>query len=463
MTPKPARAESFVQVLEAGTELQVDLHSTRMVEVRRPPMKPSDRRVYRRLTAREFEWLRAARLKYGLKIRILDISAGGMSIETDHALKPQSQIVVELTGTGSGLVVPSLVLRSQIARLGDAVCYRSACSFKRPLQLARLIPRVDRFSDEATDFIRLDLALKNLLRRYAELARSSRPAAGQQRIGAEEIIGALEALVVKAASLRTDPSAHRLADVIAGILPVLKRREPAAAVLQQIQCELRRTVPQLEAELSDAPLPSRNPGASSICFDIANDPSGARVLNVEYPEGFVPDEFQLRVLQGGRYLVELLQGWNDLVIDAQADPAPREPLPPSAAPSVTSSKVIARFHDGRMLKGYTTDFSAMRPRLRLSEKPSSGEAALVQLADLKALFFVRDFAGDRTYVEQKDFVTPPQGRKIEVTFADGEVLRGSTLSYHIEGYGFFVHPADSGGNNLRVFVSSASVRKVRFL
>lgn len=88
---------------------------------------------------------------------------------------------------------------------------------------------------------------------------------------------------------------------------------------------------------------------------------------------------------------------------------------------------------------------------------------MVPLQQLKALFFVREFTGDPTYIEQKTFVGAPQGRKLEVTFEDGEVLLGTTLSYRPGGHGFFVHPADKKANNIRVFVSSASVRHVRFL
>jgi hypothetical protein len=50
-----------------------------------------------------------------------------------------------------------------------------------------------------------------------------------------------------------------------------------------------------------------------------------------------------------------------------------------------------------------------------------------------------------------------------VTFHDAEVLVGSTLGYRGEGNGFFVHPADSRSNNLRVFVTAAGMRDIRFL
>jgi len=152
---------------------------------------------------------------------------------------------------------------------------------------------------------------------------------------------------------------------------------------------------------------------------------------------------------------------------AAAAPAPRATDTASGTPSVPGAtswqKVVVRYRDGRILRGYTSDFNVSRPQLHLSSAPLADDALIVPLNQLKALFFVRDFDGDPTYQEQKTFGDRPHGRKLEVTFEDGEVLVGSTLSYRSDGHGFVVHPADSKTNNLRVFVSSVAVRHVRFL
>jgi hypothetical protein len=126
-------------------------------------------------------------------------------------------------------------------------------------------------------------------------------------------------------------------------------------------------------------------------------------------------------------------------------------------------KVIARYWDGLLLRGFTNDFHASRPHLHLSSHPTAERAAFVPLAQLKALFFVRDFDGNPRHVEEQQFVQRPQGRKIEVTFRDGEVLVGSTLNYRPDGQGFFVQPADTRSNNLRVFVTHAAIRHLRFV
>jgi hypothetical protein len=55
---------------------------------------------------------------------------------------------------------------------------------------------------------------------------------------------------------------------------------------------------------------------------------------------------------------------------------------------------------------------------------------------------MRDFVGNYLYNERKGYIEreKPSGRKIEVTFKDGEVLVGSTLGYDPSRPGFFSFP-----------------------
>ena len=78
---------------------------------------------------------------------------------------------------------------------------------------------------------------------------------------------------------------------------------------------------------------------------------------------------------------------------------------------------------------------------------------------------VGDFIGHPLHQERKKYVEgeKPSGRKVEVTFKDGEVLVGSTLSYDPKRQGFFIFPADPKSNNIRVYVVSYFVKKVRYL
>ena len=85
--------------------------------------------------------------------------------------------------------------------------------------------------------------------------------------------------------------------------------------------------------------------------------------------------------------------------------------------------------------------------------------------ELKALFFVQDFGGNAQYNERKNYEDEekPQGRKVEVTFTDGEVLVGSTMGYDPNRPGFFLFPADPKSNNRRIFAVSSAVKAVRYL
>ncbi len=129
-------------------------------------------------------------------------------------------------------------------------------------------------------------------------------------------------------------------------------------------------------------------------------------------------------------------------------------------------KVVVRYADGRVLKGFTQDFLPNKERFHLhSASKASGEAKEILIKELKAVFFVRDFAGNPKYDEKKKFPEKekPTGKKVEVTFKDGEILVGTTLGYDPSRPGFFVFPADPGSNNMRVFVVSPAVRKVRYI
>lgn len=129
-------------------------------------------------------------------------------------------------------------------------------------------------------------------------------------------------------------------------------------------------------------------------------------------------------------------------------------------------KVVARYVNGKRVKGFSQDFFPNKDRFHIypAVKPS-GEAVEVLVKELKAVFFVQDFAGDYLYNERKKYTEgeKPSGRKVEVTFADGEVLVGSTLGYDPSRPGFFLFPADPKSNNIRVFAVTSAVKKVRFL
>jgi len=131
------------------------------------------------------------------------------------------------------------------------------------------------------------------------------------------------------------------------------------------------------------------------------------------------------------------------------------------------TKIIVRYSDGRILKGYTQNFFPNKPTFYFqpadSEKP--GDPLEVQIKELKGVFFVRDFSGNPRYEEKKIFPegTQVSGKKVEVTFKDGEMMVGSTLGYDPARPGFFFFPSDPDWNLIRVYIVSQSVQKVRVI
>ncbi len=129
-------------------------------------------------------------------------------------------------------------------------------------------------------------------------------------------------------------------------------------------------------------------------------------------------------------------------------------------------KVVVRYSCGRLIKGFTQDFFPTKKVFHLTPMNSpSGEPIEVSIEDLKAIFMVGDFVGYPSYKERKKYIEgeKPSGQKVEVTFRDGEVLVGATLGYDSKRQGFFVFPADPQSNNIRVYVVSSFVEKVRHL
>jgi hypothetical protein len=129
------------------------------------------------------------------------------------------------------------------------------------------------------------------------------------------------------------------------------------------------------------------------------------------------------------------------------------------------AKVVVAYLDGRRLKGYTNDFSPVRDHFFLfpeGVEPKPGDRGTsVRVAELKALFFVKQFAGDPDRKDGPGFSQLP-GRRIEVTFSDGEKLIGSSVAYNPKNLGFFMQPADPG-NNERVFVVNCNVKQAKVL
>lgn len=127
---------------------------------------------------------------------------------------------------------------------------------------------------------------------------------------------------------------------------------------------------------------------------------------------------------------------------------------------MAASQVVARLLDGNTVKGVTSNFLPSREGFHI-QTPAGDVVAVVQ-SELKALYFVRNLAGDptRRISNRFDPTRPTLGRRIEVVFEDGEVMVGTTQGYQPNRPGFFVEPADGGCNNERCFVIAKATARV---
>jgi hypothetical protein len=129
-----------------------------------------------------------------------------------------------------------------------------------------------------------------------------------------------------------------------------------------------------------------------------------------------------------------------------------------------TNKVVVHSLAGKVLKGTTQDFFPNRPLFHV--QPHDGKPTVeVKTRQLKAVFFVKDFVGQPQRRDVRGFIDGPgetaQGKKLAVRFKDGELLCGYSLSYSPERDGFFMFPADSGSNNMRIYVVTSACAEVK--
>ena len=132
-------------------------------------------------------------------------------------------------------------------------------------------------------------------------------------------------------------------------------------------------------------------------------------------------------------------------------------------------KVVVKYKDGNIIKGWVEKFHPKKESFILFPlfEYSEEKRLIINFNLLKAVFFVKDFAGDKNYHKVRSFnvdvtITPTQ-RKLIVDFKDKEHLYGTCLSYGMFEKGFFVFPIDPKDNSERIFVVHSATKKVRLM
>jgi hypothetical protein len=127
--------------------------------------------------------------------------------------------------------------------------------------------------------------------------------------------------------------------------------------------------------------------------------------------------------------------------------------------------VVARYRDGRTIKGTTYDFGPQKKGFHVIPLGEEGQkVSEVLFSDLKAVFFVKSLEGKPDHPFPRGAVDergePAGTMKVKITFFDGETLVGTTRGYAQEREGFFIVPLEEDSNNLRIFVISKAVKQV---
>jgi hypothetical protein len=128
----------------------------------------------------------------------------------------------------------------------------------------------------------------------------------------------------------------------------------------------------------------------------------------------------------------------------------------------THKKVIVRKSDRDSVSGYVSPANfVVEGKLELLN--TSGNVVAIDLRDIKAVYFVRDFS-DSDVMSRKTFTTRPrtEGLWVRLKFKDSEVIEGimpNDLAQN-PAEGFLINPPDLRSNTQRVFVPRASLTSV---
>jgi small nuclear ribonucleoprotein (snRNP)-like protein len=120
------------------------------------------------------------------------------------------------------------------------------------------------------------------------------------------------------------------------------------------------------------------------------------------------------------------------------------------------NKVVIRFRDRRIVKGGTHNFKPNGEIFHVTEGHDEKKIIEIPMSQLKAVFFVKTLERNKDRRSPEDFSMESFnnviGRKVKITFSDGEVMYGIIHGYTPHMKGFFIFPADKESNNERAFV-----------
>jgi len=133
--------------------------------------------------------------------------------------------------------------------------------------------------------------------------------------------------------------------------------------------------------------------------------------------------------------------------------------------SSTHKKVIVRKIDRDSLSGYVAPADFVRDG-KLELLNTAGNVIGVDLREIKAVYFVREF-GDSESLVRKTFTSRPrtEGLWVRLKFRDNEIIEGlmpNDLAQQVN-EGFLLNPPDLRSNTQRIFVPRAALESLTVL
>jgi hypothetical protein len=127
-------------------------------------------------------------------------------------------------------------------------------------------------------------------------------------------------------------------------------------------------------------------------------------------------------------------------------------------------KLVVHKKDGTIFKGITQDFDPGRADFHFLPAEGGGIPMLMRIDEMKALFWVKDYLGNRQFVARRAFEgIGAERRRAIVTFHDGEEIWGTLDDAEGDDRGFFLFPADTRDNNVRIFVVRSALKEMRLV
>ncbi len=133
--------------------------------------------------------------------------------------------------------------------------------------------------------------------------------------------------------------------------------------------------------------------------------------------------------------------------------------------SSTHKKVVVRKLDRDSVNGFIAANTFISEG-KLELLNTAGNVVLIDLKDIKGVYFVRDFS-DSESLARKTFTTRPriEGLWVRLKFRDNEVLEGLMPNdlTQIAPEGFFVNPPDTRSNTQRIFVPRTALSELEVI